>query len=254
VSLTWLIALPLFAGFTAQDPQDSAPLPEAVETAPSPSGEDDPRYEGALRGVRDGEDFNETAGYRRLLDVVSRYAPDELAGKVEAHLDMKAALADPATWRGRIVRVRGIVAGLTAERLASRLGGHVDVYRAFVWDGESATAVDFLETPPPLELERDLVEIEGVFFRTVAYTSRKDAVRVAPYVVGHSLRVLDPDGLARSTGFDTFAKFLCVLGGCLIVARLAWTLKKARRVPTRVLDNSIRERAARASRPLPHKS
>lgn len=250
--LTLLLGLATAGPAPGSPRQESAPLPVEARPEPQPSQAADDLFEGSLRGVRDGEGFGETPGYRRLLEILTRYGEEELVSKVERNLDMAAAQADPAAWRGHIVRVRGVIIGLSTERLESRIGTSLDAYRAVIWDGVRAAIVDFLAPPPAVRLERDVVDIEGVFLRTVRYESKGGQEQLAPYVVGRNLRVVDTDSLPRSTRFDSFAAILCGATAAFLIVRAILTVRRSHRQGQRpVLDASIRERAARALRTPP---
>jgi hypothetical protein len=193
-------------------------VPVAPHAASAPYGE-------ALAGVRDAQDFGETPGYRRLVELVAA----ERAGAAR-RLDVADALARPEAWRGQHVRVRGLVAWMRAIKLAAPLLGSPDVYRAVVTepDGTEGVAVDFLAPPPPFELQRDVVEVEGVFFRTVRYENEADQQMEAPYVIAREIRRLDPDALPRRTAFDSFGRLLVVAALALLVVRVLWVLRRSR--------------------------
>lgn len=228
-------ALLLWAVPSLQDaPQAPATPPVQANTPPSASAPDDEAqadkvriatyYEGALLDTENGQDFHETSGYRRMLDQISRYSTEELAVKAERHLDVPAALADPDAWRGEIVRWRGIVAGIETVRLRDPLGERVDVYRTvlMVDDGSEGegVVVDSLDRPPALELQRDVVDVEGVFYRTVRYQNRRGESREAPYLLSRGLRRLDLASEPRSTRFDTYAILLIGAIGVFFVFRI----------------------------------
>jgi len=185
-------------------------------------------YEGALIGAADAQDFAETPGYRRLLDILSSYSEEELRTRAERRLDVALALADPDGWRGEIVRVRALIAGQRAVRLARPLGEHVDSFRAFLTeaDGSEGVVVDFLEPPPPLAIQEDVVEVEAVFFRTVRYENKKGSFVEAPYLIARGLRRLDTEALPRSTAFDDMAKILIALAVAFLVIRIVFTMRK----------------------------
>ena len=171
-------------------------------------------YEGTLLGVQDGQDFAETPDYRRLLELISRYGEGELRGKEPRDLERAAALADPSAWRGELVRVRGLLVGMTAERLSHPIGERVDVFRAIVTvpNGEDGVVIDFLHQPPQLDLEKDIVEAEAVFVRLVGYEAKNGAQQQAPYLIARDIRKLDTSTLARKTRFDTYAQILIEIG------------------------------------------
>jgi hypothetical protein len=103
------------------------------------------------------------------------------------------------------VRIRGLLGGLSAFKLETPVHDITYVWRGTIAqpDGTETAVFDLVEDPPPLELRRSVVEVEGVLYRTVAYENRDGAQRVAPYLIVRTVRVLpneqvDPkDGVAK---------------------------------------------------------
>jgi hypothetical protein len=217
-------------------------------------------FEGALVGAADAQDFAETPGYRHLLETLSNYGEEELRQKAARHLDVAQALADPAAWRGEIVRVHALLAGQMAVRLSRPLGEHVDAFRAFLTeaDGSEGVVVDFLEEPPALELQDDVVEVEGVFFRTVRYENKKGAFVDAPYLIARGVRRLDTENLPRSTAFDgPWPKITLGAAVLVFVVRIFLTMRKKPSAPAAShAARALRERARVPLHPDPpaHKS
>jgi hypothetical protein len=166
-------------------------------------------FQGALLGVQDDQDFDESLGHRRLLSAVSRFPPEEVSARVTLTLDYHSALAEPDLYRGEFVKARGVITDLRAMRLTEAVDGREDVYRGWLADpgGEEALVFDILERPdfPPESLRKDAVEIEGVFFRIVRYegTPRpgrpEGPVKRAPWVMARNLRFLPSAHLAPSS-------------------------------------------------------
>jgi hypothetical protein len=241
-----------------------AAVQEGTEPSEPPAGEHttpvvvagplDTLFEGALVGARDGEDFNETPGYRKLLESLAVHGEEELIQKARTELDHADAVASPDRWRGAIVHVRGLVVWMKAYKLATPIGSHEDVFRAIVaeTDGSEGVVVDFLQQPPKLELGRDVVDVEGVFFRTVQYESEardktqaagevvdpesvKNAMATAPYLIARAPRRLDPETLPGRTSMDPMAKLLIGAALAFVVVRVLMSLQRARsRAPARL--------------------
>lgn len=188
----------------AQEPSQA--IPSETAGPPSSSEADAGRlrlttlWEGALLDSANGQDFAETDGYRRLMLFVSAEDPVRLAeGAVP--FDRSAALAEPDALRGSRVRVRGLLAELWANRLVRPLNGHEDVWRGLVTDtdGSGGVLFDILDWPGPLETGRDLVDVEGVFYRTVRFQNMRNEVVEAPYVVARGVSVVDTRALKRGS-------------------------------------------------------
>ena len=205
-------------------------------------------YEGTLLGVQDGQDFAETPGYRRLVEIVGGYGENELRDKRPPLLDRAKAVADPAAFRGELLHVRGLLAGLEAQRLSHPIGESIDVYRAVVTEpnGDEAVVVDFLHPPSfTPDLGDDMVETEAVFVRMVGYVSKKDIPRQAPYLIARDLRKWDTEQLSRRTAFDSFAMILIGAALAYFVFRVVMSTRsrKGRRDDPDSAARQIRERA-----------
>jgi hypothetical protein len=210
------------------EPAPAEPAPVEVQVAPQ---EDRSlAFEGALVGAKDGEGFADTPSYRRLLELVARYTEEELVAKAQRELDHAGALQSPDAWRGELVHVRGLAAGIQAVRFPTPLGSYTDVYRAIVTeaDGSEGVVVDFLIPPPKIEIQRDVIEVEGVFYRTVQYENKKGALTNAPYLIGRSLRKLPPESLPGRTAMDLGGKILVGAVVLFVLLRLILTVHRAR--------------------------
>jgi hypothetical protein len=240
-ALLTLLAVGQEPGVPPGEAQASEPIPVATPRRI------DTLFEGALVGARDGQDFAETPSYRRLLELVARFEDQELRDQARRELDMADAIAHPDAWRGEIVRVRGLVAGLQAVRLSYPIGERQDCYRAIVTeaDGSEGVVVDFLEAPPEVELRRDVVEVEGVFYRTVRYENLRDTVVEAPYLIARRPRLLDQDALPRRTILDHLSKILIGAAVLFFVVRVLLSMRRARaRAPrSEQASRALRERA-----------
>ncbi|MCI0588213.1 MAG: hypothetical protein L0323_15395 [Planctomycetes bacterium] len=160
-------------------------------------------FEGTLLDAADGTDFEETDSYRRLLELLWDMPPEEASARATVALDHRAALETPDLLRGEFVRVTGIIANsdLVATRLKRPLAGREDVWRAFLTqtDASEWVAFDLPDRPEWFELRRDVVEIEGIFYRTVRYEARNGRMHEIPYVLARNLKLT---GLGRArTGF-----------------------------------------------------
>ena len=211
-------------------------LPRAPQGQPAPAEPlQEPRpalsalFEGALLDADNGQDFAETPGYRRLLGLVSRYRPEEIQSQAVKELDFPVSLGDPERWRGELVHVRGILAGIETIRLQEALPGRQDIYRATITEADfsEGVIVDLLERPEGFA-QRDVVDVDGVFYRTVRYQSRTDVVRAAPYLIAQALRPLDPASARRSTVWDRFGLLIVALAIAFILFRVLFSVQRRR--------------------------
>lgn len=173
-------------------------------------------FEGALSDSQNGTDFAETAGYLRLLDIVTAYTADEVAAKITGLMKPEDVKQEPDLYRGEFVRVRGVVAGLMTVKLDVASASHTEVFRGVVTqpDGESgAVAFDLVSPPPKFDLQRTVVDVEGVLYRTVRYQTRTGKVKRAarevfdhdgvveiPWMIARTMKIAD---LPPATGIAT---------------------------------------------------
>ncbi|HEX6812397.1 MAG TPA: hypothetical protein VF384_12285 [Planctomycetota bacterium] len=148
---------------------------------------------GAWLDPVDGTGFAETPGYRRLIQMLNDHVrPGDVITEPPL-FNRELAMRAPDMQRGEVVRVRGLVADLWAEKLDERVFEVTDVWRVFLTDNEAedAVVVDVvMPQPPALTPQRDTVEITGHFYRLVSYEDNKGKVRKIPYLLARSLRVV----------------------------------------------------------------
>jgi hypothetical protein len=191
-------------------------------------------FEGALVDTENWQDHVETAGYRKLLTSIASLSIDDFA-KLPIHdLDYAKAMADPDAQRGEYVRWRGLLGHIKAVKLDTPVFDMTDVYRGVITDaaGDNGVVFDLVEPPPHIALRDDVVDVEGVLYRGVAYLNPKDKEIRAPYLIARVLRRVDTTALPRSTGsLDSFMLVLILVAGTFFVGRVAWYLLVQRKKP-----------------------
>lgn len=227
----------------AQEPASpQEPRPAAGAVPPAAAGQWTPsqdlsvQFEGALVDTRNGDGFIETPGYRKLLEEVRSWPESDFNGRALVRLDYDAAMADPDSWRGRLVTVRGILVDLRAERLERPIWDQIDVYRAIVTesDGSEGVICDLLGAPPHIELpdvklRDDVVDIEGVLYRTVHYENKQGQIKEAPYLIAKRIRIPDLADASRSTKKDLYGMVLIGAALAFVTFRLTLALQQRRR-------------------------
>jgi hypothetical protein len=249
------LCLLLVAGgaVSAQD----APAPPAVAPPAAPAAQQTPPpqlstlWDGALVDSKNGAPFGETDGYRKLLQNLKSMSADEAASHAAASLDYKLALQDPGSLRGEWVKVRGLLVQVDAERLDRPLDGAVDVWRGWVadTDGSDPVAFDMLQRPTGVELQKDLVDVEGIFYRTVKYETQKDAVKEVPYILAQRVTRVDEAALERHGVADVWAIVLIILALGFIGMRAVMIMRDQKRGNRRHLQDhgDLIRKAARVS-------
>jgi hypothetical protein len=152
------------------------------------------KFEGALSDVENDQplNYNETPGYRKLLEIMIRFTPEEVTQRTQHDFDWQTVMDDPEGWRGEFVRARGILSYMWAIKLKTPVLGRGDVYRAFLDDGDNQFVVDLTERPPEIKADsRDVLDVEGVFYRTVRYEDRNGEFRTLPLLVVRNIQRVD---------------------------------------------------------------
>ena len=205
-------------------------LPRAVEAAMFPPQEPltteqvearrlrlKEQFAGALFDPPDGEDFVETPGYYRLIS--SLYQATSATAGQPVLFDRELAMRDPNAQRGQRVTLRGFSGrnGVWAKRLDKPVlhptGQLTDVWRIVLTDGERDDGVilDVLEDPGQLDLARDELQCEALFWRIVRYEvdtgntadgkPNAPARREAPYLLARSVTRIE-DSSATVAGIS----------------------------------------------------
>lgn len=180
------------AAAAAQEAAASVPRAASEEELAERRRTNSLAFEGALNDTVNGDGFIETPGYRKLIEIVASSRPEDVSQRA-TYFDHAAAMLQPDMLRGEYVRQRGLLGGLFAYKLDVPVHDIADVWRGTISqpDGELETTVfDLVSDPPPLELQRSVVEVEGVLYRTVAYESTTGARREAPYLIVRNVHVL----------------------------------------------------------------
>lgn len=151
--------------------------------------------------MRDDSDFEESAQYRELVAALLDFKPEDVAAQRPTVLDHARALAEPTALRGSWVRVQGYVALRRRIELAQPVEGTHSVERAILkLDAERAVVCDLIGDPPPFKNQADIIELSGVFYRTVRYATANGTEVTLPYVLARSLELIDTpsSGIAKS--------------------------------------------------------
>jgi hypothetical protein len=210
---------------SAQDsapPSQAAPAPPAADAAPQDPAKNQARIatslDGSLVDTHNGDALMlETSGYRRLLQLVNAVAPADATARSTLKLDRAAALKDPDALRGQWVRVQGLLAQVKAERLDQPLDGAVDIWEGVVTDtdGSDSIVFDMLQRPEGFTERRDIVDVEGVFYRTARFESLNGHSIEAPYLIARNVLHVDTSTLPV-TGLSG-GLFTAVLVGAAVI-------------------------------------
>lgn len=264
------VALLVTASVTTATAAQEQPAQETTVTPeqPVPATEDQRAristlFEGHLLDTKNGQDFVETQGYRRLLETLYNYSPQEIHARIEGDLPVEEALKNPDAWRGRFVRVKGLLGGYEAVRQREPIGRNVDVYRGAVttrWPGQGAeehasegVVFDMLEPPSERIESSTLVDVEGIFYRTVRYENKKGGTVEAPYVLARTLVPVNLEAVEKKPALGVTGIALIGLAVAYIVGRVVFSMsrKQSRRAESRGSDlqDALRKRHLPSDRP-----
>jgi hypothetical protein len=146
------------------------------------------KLEGALADSENAQPLlQQTPGYWKLLEVVNRYSPEEVAQRSKIDFERDLVMKDPDAWRGEFVRARGVLKAQWAVRLERPVMNRTDVFHSLLTDGEQFFFVDLLDRPAGIE-DGDPVDMEGVLYRTVRYEGNTGDVHEEPLIVARSMK------------------------------------------------------------------
>lgn len=251
-----IVSLFVFAAIGLRQEESSRREEEAAKSAwPALSAAEreqrlaaqDTLFEGALRDTKSGEGFVQTAGYRKLLDSLSRYRPEDVDQRAQRSLDWNALTTDPEPWRGEFVRLRGLLGGMWAEKLETPVFDHADVWRGLLTDAEGDNGVlfDILERPADADsLHRQAVDVTGVYYRNVGYTNEQGETRTVPWIIVRSIALVPPaaDTSYKATLADNTLLIVALLAFAVLAGRvLFWSLRKKGRPAPAPGPQTIRE-------------
>ena len=210
----------------------AAEVPSGIEARPdAPLPADAARrrvlFHGLLESVSDYDDVAQNRAYAALAGHVWHLTEEEAKKIRRDDLGYEALVKNPSLYRGELVRRLGLLLAFAPVRLVPGAGpqGVEDAWRGYLVDtsGEECYIFDSLTKPPPVELRRDLVAVEGAFLKVVRYENVSGEERDAPFLLARQITPVEEGELERPFRYDYVA---AALVGVMIVAFLTLALKK----------------------------
>jgi hypothetical protein len=114
---------------------------------------------------------------------------DEAEALSEGDFDRASCLKDPAPFRGKFWRVRGVIGELHLETVENKDFPLRSIHAGVFFD-DAVLPVLFhvVQKPEVLTLRQDQVELTGLFVKLIEYTTRSGRTVVAPLFIGKALR------------------------------------------------------------------
>jgi hypothetical protein len=149
--------------------------------------------------AKDGEEIADEPEWRRVVETMATQDPRSVVDRLEYSLNnhYDEVLKDPARFRGRFMRMRGMVAkNFHAYKLARELAGRGDVFRGLISDPDpdvhDFVFFDVLDPPPRFHtmgtgMGADAVDVDGVFYRLVRYETRDGRWVTVPWLIARTV-------------------------------------------------------------------
>lgn len=198
--------------------------------------------------AQDDTELAEEPEWASVLVTMSKQEPQFVVDHLDLSLNNEydAVMKDPAAFRGRLVRMRGLVASnFRAYKLRRPVDGRGDVYRGLIadTDGDHPVFFDVLDRPPQFTTMKekapgqevvfsnaDAVDVDGVFYRTVRYETRGDPnhpksnpsrMISVPWIIARTVVRCQPDVKPSTTPYLAagLAAFLALVGLIVYLVR-----------------------------------
>jgi hypothetical protein len=198
--------------------------------------------------AKDDTEFSEEPEWASVLVTMSKVDPKFVVDHLDFSLnnDYDEVMKDPAQFRGRFVRMRGLVASnFRANKLHRPVDGRGDVYRGLIadTDGDHPVFFDVLDRPPQFRTmtekppgmdvvfsNADAVDVDGVLYRTVRYETRGDPLNPksnpprwisVPWIIARTVVRCQTDEKPSDTPYVVggIAAFLALVGSIVYLVR-----------------------------------
>lgn len=260
----------ILSWISGKDPGDLLHEPDAPAAAADDARSTKARAEAeALFGpeiwdAKDGTDIlDEGPLFRKVVEVVGSMDPKEVADRVEFSMNLHYAdlMAHPERYRGRFLRMRGIVPpnSFGATKLDVPLAGRIDVYRGGLSDpSDSEPVIFFTLDRPETEFREfwDGVQVDGVFLRVAEYQSRTGKMVKVPVLVARTV-VLSESARSKvpvAVGLAVMTAFLAIVFGIVYLVNRGRSARPAAGMPgsfRAMLERDLRDEQRRREPPPP---
>lgn len=219
-------------------PTANAPAAPNAMTAPGAPAEPLPPLDFGddLLDRMNGEVPKDTPAHVHALQTLAEIPAGDVTARAKGYLDYAEALKNPEALRGQCVRKRGLIVAQWADKLEQPVNGVEDVYRAFLSDSDASDGVmlDMLHPIENVEQRRDVVDVEGVFYRIVSHEpGRKPGMKAIPVpcLLLRNLTVIDSSQNRADRSFgtpDVIVMLLLGVGFAWLLFRVSTFTKRAR--------------------------
>lgn len=127
--------------------------------------------------------------YNHVASKLEKLPEAELASITEKSFDLSKLVADPASHRGRVYGVQGVIAKLTPMPITDgNQPAKTTYYSGAVWSGNRPILFHSVTKPDMVWIGQDSVEFRGLFVKMITYTARNGESVQAPFFMCKSVR------------------------------------------------------------------
>lgn len=179
---------------------DAIPITPDISAVPPPLIYK--RFEGMLDNITDYEKLEQDEPYNTLLKYVSNLTVDMITEKVKPGISYHDLMNNPKSYRGEIVRVKGVILYLNTYKLQTN-PARIDIYYDGMLGDPSKNelyrfhVIDRPESFKTFDVYRsnaDMAMVEGAFLKVIRYElattvqlATKKIHNDAPFIIGRKL-------------------------------------------------------------------
>ena len=151
-------------------------------------------FEGPDRFDRFIEDYSSHLPdfiYLHVLKKLHEMGQADADSLLEGSFNLEACIRDPDAFRGKTWRIQGLIARFNAEQIDDDRCPVRQIHEGILFnDAGKPILFHVVQKPDVLTLEKDQVEINGIFVKMISYTARNGQHVEAPLFIGRRLRRL----------------------------------------------------------------
>ena len=129
--------------------------------------------------------------YLHVVKKLHEMGQSEADSLLEGAFDLEACIRDPDAFRGKTWRIQGLIARFDAEHIDDDRCPVRQIHEGILFnDSGKPILFHVVQKPDVLTLEKDQVEVYGIFVKMISYTAPNGQHIEAPLFIGRRLRRL----------------------------------------------------------------